>query len=876
MTTLDEVHEDGGHEDGGHEDGGYDGKRTRHPRGSGASSLGHGHEAVPQTVALDDPAATDPVLTGSKAASLARAADAGLPVLPGFVVPASTRDNAPALRAAWRELSEGGRRPLVVRSSSSLEDTAESSQAGRFDSVLDVRGARDFRAAVRAVRASAHLPDGTVAPMAVLVQPMLTAQVGGVMFGVDPVAGRTDRLLVSAVPGGPDALVSGVRAGTDHWLGRWGRLIHVEGGGAGEGEGAGEGGATGEDASTTTRRATDQGTSTERTRPASAPGRPADSTAPADDTDADASTKSSPTDDTPAEDTPLLTHTRLRRLARLARRARRVFGGPQDIEFGFDEDGRLWLFQSRPVTAMAARPERGARLLGPGPVAETLPEQLAPLEEDLWVTPMARGLAAALDIGGTAPRRLLRTIPVVSSVGGRAAADLRLLGAARAPHPWLALLNPAPGARRLAAAWRVGRLTGALPGLATDLVADIDRRLAEVPRLTELPGPALVSTLRWTRHALVSLHAQESLAGALLDDAPSSTAAGAALAALADARARHVPDDQLVSAEPLVLALAPPSLRGRPRLPAAPRQDLPAHRPLNGTPVPGAAMGVGLVRPRHGLAEAYPVTSARPPALPPREALRLRIRWVQELQVRLVREGARRLAARGLLDDPGRAVLLRWAELITALEGGPLPGDVRERVPRPLSAPLPDAFRIAPDGSVVAEPGRGSARRGPDGTSVGRGVSGGRALGTAWDGTGPAPADAVLVVRTLDPALAPLLPRLTGLVAQTGSPLSHLAVLAREYGLPAVVGAADTVRSFPPGTRLTLDGRTGEIHPVPARTPNPSATQAANPSAARPAHPSATQTANPSSARPKTLSPTPPPEPPSSARASDAPPGGPP
>ncbi|MET9733681.1 PEP/pyruvate-binding domain-containing protein [Streptomyces sp. NPDC006458] len=737
MTTLDELHEDSW----------YDGEGPRGQRGLGAWSREHGHEAVPQTVPLGHPAATDPGLTGSKAANLARAASAGLPVLPGFVIPATTCDDSRVLRDAWRELSEGGTRPLVVRSSSSLEDTGESSQAGRFDSVLDVRGPRDFRAAVRTVRASAHLPDGTTAPMAVLVQPMMAARVGGVMFGVDPVAGRTDRLMVSAVPGGPDALVSGVRAGTDHWLGRWGRLVRVE-------------------------------------RSA------------------------------PAQNTPLLSRPQLRRLARLARQARRVFGGPQDIEFGFDEEGRLWLFQSRPVTAMAARPERGARLLGPGPVAETLPERLAPLEEDLWVAPMARGLAAALDIGGTAPRRLLRTVPVVSSVDGRAAADLRLLGAAGAPHPWLALLNPAPGARRLAAAWRVGRLTGALPGLATDLVADIDRRLTEVPRLRELPGPALVSTLRWTRTALVSLHAQESLAGALLNATPRATAAGAALAALADARARHVPDDRVVSVEPLLLALTPPSLLGRLRLPAAMRPERDARPRVNGTPVLGAAGGVDLVRPRRGLAEEYPVPSGPPPALPPREALRLRIRWVQELQVRLVREGAYRLAVRGSLDDPARVGLLRWAELIAALEGGPLPGDVRERVPRRPSAPLPDAFRIARDGSVVAEPGRGEARQGGAGTSVGRGVSGGRALGTAWDGTGPGPADAVLVVRTLDPALAPLLPRLTGLIAQTGSPLSHLAVLAREYGLPAVVGAADAVRGFPPGTRLTLDGRTGEIHPA--------------------------------------------------------------
>ncbi|NGO14113.1 pyruvate phosphate dikinase, partial [Streptomyces sp. HC44] len=192
-------------------------------------------------------------------------------------------------------------------------------------------------------------------------------------------------------------------------------------------------------------------------------------------------------------------------------------------------------------------------------------------------------------------------------------------------------------------------------------------------------------------------------------------------------------------------------------------------------------------------------------SLPPREALRLRIRWVQELQVRLVREAARRLAVRGGLDEPSKVGLLRWPELIEALEGGPLPGDLKERLPRAASAPLPDAFRLAEGGVVVAER---TAREGE-----GQGVSGGRATGTAWDGTGPRPPDAVLVVRTLDPALAPLLPGLAGLVAQTGSPLSHLAVLAREFGLPTVVGATDAVRRFPPGSRLTVDGTTGDVQP---------------------------------------------------------------
>ncbi|MFJ2235489.1 PEP/pyruvate-binding domain-containing protein [Streptomyces sp. NPDC087859] len=710
MTTLDERHGEGAR----------DGDRTR-----GEVALGPVDAHAPVTVPLDRPGAEVPADSGSKAANLARAAGAGLPVLPGFVIPYEGGDDPVALRRAWQELSDGGARPLVVRSSSPQEDTEESSLAGQFASVLDVRGWQDFRTAVRTVLDSAVRPDGTTAPMAVLVQPMLAARVGGVMFGADPVEGRTDRMLVSAVRGGPDTLVSGEQAGTNYWLSGRGRLLRTEPSGAG----------------------------------------------------------------------PLLTRSELARLARLARRARRTFGGPQDIEFGFDGDGRLWLFQSRPITAMAARPPRGARLLGPGPVAETLPEQLTPLEEDLWVAPMARGLAVALDIGGGAPRRLLRTVPVVTTVGGRAAADLRLLGATGPRHRWPALLNPAPGARRLGAAWRVGRLAAALPGLATDLVADVDRRLAEIPRLSALPASALVAEVRWTRRTLVSLHAQEALAGTLLKEPPRSrTAAGMALAALETARTRGVPDERVIAEEPVVLALTSPSLRRRGPLPASTDVAGGEERAVPGSRVPDAAATVPSEL-RHATHHS-PTT-----ALPPREALRLRIRWVQELQARLAREAALRL---GL--DAERVGLLRWRELAAGLHGAPLPADLGARVPLDESAPLPDAFRLTAAGGVVAERGGGSR----DGT---RGVSGGRAVGTVWDGTGPQPADAVLVVRTLDPALAPLLPALTGLVAQTGSPLSHLAVLAREFELPAVVGVTDAVHRFPVGSRVTVDGTAGDVRP---------------------------------------------------------------
>ncbi|WP_240554032.1 PEP/pyruvate-binding domain-containing protein, partial [Streptomyces niveiscabiei] len=340
-------------------------------------------------VPLDSERARHTAVTGAKAANLARAAVAGLPTLPGFVlVPVDRAPDAPvgeySVRALWHELG-GDRTPLVVRSSSAHEDTEDSSMAGRFESVLDVRGWEEFKVAVGVVLDSARRvrplrppEDGPGSDgMAVLVQPMLTSSVGGVMFGADPVEGRTDRILVSAVRGGPDQLVDGSTQGVRYQLTRMARLV--------------------------------------RTEP-------------------------------PGER--ILTHRQRARLVQLAKKAEKVFGGPQDMEFGFDGDGRLWLFQARPITAMAARPAPGARLLGPGPVAETLPGVLQPLEEDLWVEPMSHGLTLALDIAGAASRRQLRRLPAVTTVRGRAAADLRLLGAVPSAHPVLDFINPAPGARR--------------------------------------------------------------------------------------------------------------------------------------------------------------------------------------------------------------------------------------------------------------------------------------------------------------------------------------------------------------------------------------------------------------------------------------------
>ncbi|MGQ0826422.1 MAG: PEP/pyruvate-binding domain-containing protein [Actinomycetota bacterium] len=663
--------------------------------------------------------ASDPSLAGAKAAALARAHQSGLPVLPGFVLTpdtatavaaASPAAAATAVRQAWAELSDHGSRSLVVRSSSTVEDGAESSMAGRFESLLDVRGFDSFVDAVRAVVASGEavhdgrLPgDSAVAGrMAVLVQPFITPAAGGVMFGADPVTGRHDRYVIAAVSGGPDQLVSGEVDGVTVTLSTRGRIVDTTG-------------------------------------------------------------------SIPALDT------NIRGLVALQKRASTVFGGAQDIEWAIHE-GDVVLLQSRPITATGTDTDATGPLFGPGPVAETFPSALTPLELDLWVDPMTDAIREVLTITGAAPARKLAASPVIVNVRGHVAADLVLLGvekpAGRARSLW-AKIDPRPPARRLKVAWQVGRLRAALPGLARDQVEDIDAQLGDVPPISELSDRELVGLLEGARQALKSLYGYEMLAGQLLDaDGAPVTAASAALRVLAAERDSELSDEELVARHPVLLALFPPTIGGTIELP----------------PVPGSMPTAPDVDEQQLL----------------REALRLRSRWVQELMARAAVALGRRLHEAGRLSDATLITALPFADVRALVRG-----EIAFADPTPVvldGAPLPAKFRLTPEGAVVAVRLEIGAHR--DG---GRGAGGGRGRGVVLPADSLPAEGAVLVVRTLDPALAAMLPGLRGLVSETGSVLSHLAILAREFGVPTVVGVEDAVARFAPGTEVVVDGSTGEV-----------------------------------------------------------------
>lgn len=167
--------------------------------------------------------------TGGKAWRLALMRELGIRVPDGFVISPewfhgrALGDPIPAdlIEAVLCELDRRGwsETSLAVRSSATHEDAVAHSFAGMYRSVLDVRGCACIQSALQQVldsywsaqacvyreRAQISSNDGA---MAVIVMPLLSPVAAGVVFTCDPVTGREDRIVINATRGLADALVS--------------------------------------------------------------------------------------------------------------------------------------------------------------------------------------------------------------------------------------------------------------------------------------------------------------------------------------------------------------------------------------------------------------------------------------------------------------------------------------------------------------------------------------------------------------------------------------------------------------------------------------------------------------------------------------------
>jgi pyruvate,water dikinase len=172
------------------------------------------------------------------------------------------------------------------------------------------------------------------------------------------------------------------------------------------------------------------------------------------------------------------------------------------------------------------------------------------------------------------------------------------------------------------------------------------------------------------------------------------------------------------------------------------------------------------------------------------------------------------LAARGLLASPDDIFFLRLPEARRAVAGEDLRSVVaprrqafdRERARRHLPRVLLSDGTDAEAALVLPADGQGLH---------GSPASPGRLSGTARVIRSPLGArlepGEILVAPSTDPGWTPLFLTAGGLVMEMGGMMSHGAVVAREYGIPAVVGVAGATDQIRTGQRVTIDGSAGTV-----------------------------------------------------------------
>jgi rifampicin phosphotransferase len=745
------------------------------PGGAVAGEIGQG-----AVVDLAAAGGIGPERAGSKAFNLARLVAAGLPIPAGFVVAPDAFQAwevaGPAVAAAARRL--GGDR-YAVRSSAVAEDLPGASYAGMYESVLNVAPA-GVAAAVRQVWESGRAGRVTAyqqglagaagpapaAPMAVLVQVMVEAQAAGVAFTANPITGDRDEVVITAVRGLGERLVGGEAVG-DEWVVRAGRA---------------------------------------RCRRS-------------------------------AEDA--IDAGQARQVAELARRAEAHFGAPQDLEWAIAA-GRVFVLQARPMTALPQPltwipPGRGWWLRN-FRLGEWLPEPVTPLFAS-WLLPvLERGIARAMRAESGIPMRpagavvngWYYTTPPPRVDGPPA---LQLLRHPRAllaaPRVVLLLLHPERMPRELARMTRLWR---------EELLPRYREIVAAAQAASEAAPPAELAELAGLIERVGEVAGEYSWSVATL--AGSQWKIEAALSRFCRA---HLPGVEQ-SPQLLVSGLA----GAEPDLPPHALHSIDWYWPTAGelgAPGPGPDV---LDRHRELAARREAAEAACRAALAGRPRLRRRFdrllsiaqtyAVVREQQTRqfslgwpvlrrcVLRPGDEltRRGATGHIED---VFFLTRAELQSALVGAPSasPETVSERRQRwerqrrliaPLQLGTAPAIARRTYGKAIE-----TARTGPPpapGSLAGDPASPGRATGPVRVILDPAgfasfqPGE-ILVTRATAPAWTPLFAKAAAVITDGGTLAAHASLVAREYGIPAVVATGDATARLHDGQLVTVDGGSGMI-----------------------------------------------------------------
>lgn len=723
---------------------------------------------------LRDIGMADAAEVGGKAAGLGELIAVGAHVPEGVVLTAaaaelSVDERAPLLRAATVELGPG---PFAVRSSGIAEDGAEASYAGMYETALNVsaddvamatdRSIASASAARVAAYASATAASATDGRMAVIIQRMVAPAVAGVVLTADPITGDRRSTVISAVRGTGDRLVSGEAIG-DEWV-----VL--------------------------------EGDATPRRQPEEA-----------------------------------LDRRQAIQVASEARRIAAARGAPQDIEWAIDVDGTLWILQARPMTALPREvswdpPATGAftRTFRFG---EWISEPVTPLFESWLLTAMEDRLHVLLAefLGERDPR------PYHVVVNGWYYYSIN----------WL---SPRVFARNLPGMlWHLIRtprhVAGLFPATVRYSVPPLERAWREdlLPRYGAAVGAAEA------RVKTLPVAELPALVDELADLAGEYFTSIAALAGgafkieikLAQFYRRHLFSSLGGSHLPLVAGFAPPADAGPHAVVSLDWWHAPS--PLAETATAAASQHVAVVERRLAAEEAaFRVLAPTPRRL--RAFRRLladtqHLAAVREEQVPILTIGwpvmrsavqriGEELVAKGVIAHADDVFFLTHEEALSSLNGtgGTVTIDVAGRRARrdeqgDLMAPLM-VGRMTPMMGRLWEtmPGLVGAVRSETALVSGTPASPGRATGLVRVVRGPADFDQlqpgeILVAPLTAPAWTPLFTLAAGVVTDVGSLASHASIIAREYGIPAVVGCGDATARLRTGMRVTVYGSTGNVEP---------------------------------------------------------------
>ncbi len=808
-------------------------------------------------LSLDDPRARDPSRVGGKAAPLAALAGRGIPVPPGFVVPAdvlarhlaalgvdaaadpvaaAAAVHAAALpkglgRALDREAARLGPR-LAVRSSATGEDGSDASFAGQYETVLGVAPGPALHDAVRTCWASAFAArarayrggDGGVPHMAVLVQQLVDPVCAGVLFTINPASGSWREMTVEAAWGLGEAVVSG-RVVPDHYRVRRPRRIP---------------GPAQRLVARMRLRVVEDAVRSQETALHGGPNGVEERLVPPERVDA-----------------PKLLHAEVLKLCRLGLRIEAMQGAPQDIEWVRDPAGRLLVVQARPITTA-----RDVRRSGPVVwtrrfVGERWTEPATPLGwslmRDLLEWFIAYPGTSRRFLGGAEPLQLQRFAPYINVTVFRHLA-FKPPGAPP-PRFMVELLPPDEEARWL-------RTRGKLPDVR--VYRSILAETFEERRWRRFRWNPVRNWAHWEAFegrldaALAALPAVADRAGARARD-------GVCRALAREYLSIHV--CSLLFAN-IWYQLAEGALAAEGREADVPLLLRPP-RPTWTTRANHALWRLGrgeielddvLAEFGHRAPSSWELFSDRWREAP--ERVRVLAEGVATGEDPGARVGAgaadadARLAA---LDRPTRAlvvmarrylqlredqrfhfdrILWRWKEAwlwleadtglalrfleaaeVTALLDGHLSrADAEALVARRGAAWTAEVARRArgdePPVFLVGEAAADTSAGGP--RLTGQGISAGVTTATvrvirSLDEGARLREGEVLVARATDPGWTPLFGRAGALVLELGGMLSHGAVVAREYGLPAVVNVVGATTRLVDGQTVTVDGGRGVV-----------------------------------------------------------------